>query len=98
MYFVIVVYLKVQFIKIIGVGIAIAVVLDATIIRMMLVPASLKLLGEYNWYCPAPLKKVIDSLGLQEIDEEIVDNDANSELQASNITEALVVSAPEAKV
>ena len=36
-----------------GFGLAIAVFLDATVVRSMLVPASMALLGRWNWYCPA---------------------------------------------
>ena len=35
-----------------GFGVAVAVFLDATIIRRVLVPASMQLLGRYNWYLP----------------------------------------------
>jgi RND superfamily putative drug exporter len=35
-----------------GVGLAVAVLIDATIIRAVLLPASMKLLGERNWYLP----------------------------------------------
>jgi len=40
----------------VGFGLAIAVILDATIIRMVLVPASMELLGDWNWYLPAWLE------------------------------------------
>jgi uncharacterized membrane protein YdfJ with MMPL/SSD domain len=36
----------------VGFGLAVAVILDATIIRMVLVPASMELLGDWNWYLP----------------------------------------------
>jgi len=36
---------------------------------MVLVPATLKLLGEYNWWCPAFIKWVVDFLGLQESED-----------------------------
>jgi RND superfamily putative drug exporter len=36
-----------------GFGLAVAVLLDATIVRSVLVPASMKLLGSWNWYLPA---------------------------------------------
>jgi RND superfamily putative drug exporter len=36
----------------VGFGLAVAVILDATIIRMVLVPASMELLGDWNWYFP----------------------------------------------
>jgi uncharacterized membrane protein YdfJ with MMPL/SSD domain len=44
--------LQFMFLKQFGVGLAIAVVLDATIIRAVLLPASMKLLGDWNWYLP----------------------------------------------
>jgi len=40
-----------------GVGLAAAVLIDATIIRGVLLPATMKLLGDWNWYLPAPLEK-----------------------------------------
>jgi anti-anti-sigma factor len=39
-----------------GVGLAVAVLIDATIIRAVLLPASMKLLGDWNWYFPARLE------------------------------------------
>ncbi len=36
----------------VGFGLAVAIILDATIIRMVLVPASMELLGDWNWYLP----------------------------------------------
>ncbi len=44
--------LQFMFLKQFGVGLAIAVFLDATIVRAVLLPASMKLLGEWNWYLP----------------------------------------------
>jgi RND superfamily putative drug exporter len=42
--------------KMMGVGLAVAVLIDATIIRGILLPASMKLLGDWNWYFPARLE------------------------------------------
>ncbi len=53
-------------IKQLGVGLAIAVIVDATIVRMLLVPATMKLLGERNWWAPAPLRRFHDRFGLRE--------------------------------
>ena len=44
--------LPVIFLKQFGVGLAVAVLLDATIVRGVLLPATMKLLGEWNWYLP----------------------------------------------
>ena len=47
-------------IKQLGVGLAIAVIVDATLVRTLLVPATMKLLGERNWWAPAPLRRFHD--------------------------------------
>ncbi len=44
-------------IKALGIGMAIAVALDATIIRALLVPATMRLLGDWNWWMPAALER-----------------------------------------
>ena len=44
--------LQFMFLKEFGVGLAIAVLVDATIIRAVLLPATMKLLGDWNWYLP----------------------------------------------
>ena len=53
-------------IKEMGLALAIAVVVDATIVRCLLVPATMTLLGERNWWAPAPLRKLYDRFGLRE--------------------------------
>nr|WP_268234020.1 MMPL family transporter [Nocardioides daphniae] len=50
--------------KVIGVGLTLAVVLDATIVRGLLVPAIMRLAGEANWWAPAPLCRLHNRLGL----------------------------------
>ncbi|MEO6715445.1 MAG: MMPL family transporter [Mycobacteriales bacterium] len=54
------------FLKQMGVGLALAVIVDATIVRSLLVPATMKLLGERNWWAPRPLRRVYDRFGLHE--------------------------------
>ena len=53
-------------IKQLGVGLAIAVLVDATIVRTLLVPATMRLLGEWNWWAPAPLRRFHQRFGLHE--------------------------------
>jgi RND superfamily putative drug exporter len=57
-------------IKSIGVGMAIAVFLDATIIRVLLVPATMRLLGHWNWWAPGPLGRLADRLGFSHVEDE----------------------------
>ncbi|HKY68046.1 MAG TPA: MMPL family transporter, partial [Acidimicrobiales bacterium] len=49
-----------------GLGLAIAVVVDATVVRCLLVPATMKLMGRWNWWAPAPLARLHQRLGLRE--------------------------------
>ena len=54
----------ISFIQQLGVGTAVAVALDATIIRALLVPSLMALLGEWNWWAPGPLRRLHARLGL----------------------------------
>jgi RND superfamily putative drug exporter len=56
------------FIKMIGVGLLIAVLVDATIIRALLVPATMRLLGRANWWAPRPLARAWNRYGVRETD------------------------------
>jgi uncharacterized membrane protein YdfJ with MMPL/SSD domain len=58
---------QVIFIKELGLGTALAVLIDATIIRALLVPALMQLLGKWNWWAPAPLARLHARLGFQEV-------------------------------
>lgn len=51
-------------IKEVGIGLAIAVLLDATLVRMLLVPATMTLLGDWNWWAPAPLRRLYVRKGI----------------------------------
>jgi RND superfamily putative drug exporter len=51
--------------KTIGLGLAVAVFLDATLVRLVLVPAVMMLAGEWNWWLPKPLAKVMPKLNLE---------------------------------
>src|SRR4051812_6436197 len=57
-------------IKSIGVGMAIAVAVDATIIRVLLVPATMRLMGRWNWYAPGPLGRLAQRLGFSHVEDE----------------------------
>src|SRR5262249_34565937 len=57
---------KIVFIQQMGVGLAIAVLMDATLVRGLLVPATMRLLGRWNWWAPAPLRAIWRRIGLSE--------------------------------
>ncbi|OZE87356.1 hypothetical protein CH304_01555 [Rhodococcus sp. 15-649-1-2] len=50
--------------RFLGVGMILALIVDATIIRMLLVPSLVKLMGEVNWWAPAWMKKVHEKVGI----------------------------------
>ncbi|TDU91128.1 RND superfamily putative drug exporter [Kribbella voronezhensis] len=54
------------FVKMIGVGLVIAILLDATVVRALLVPATMRLLGRANWWAPAPLARWWQRHGFRE--------------------------------
>ena len=56
----------ITFIKLFGLGLALAVVMDATLIRATLVPAFMKLAGDANWWAPAWMRRIHDRFGFSE--------------------------------
>jgi RND superfamily putative drug exporter len=57
---------SVTFTKLMGVGMIVALIVDATIIRVVLVPATMKLMGAANWWAPAPLRRLHERIGLDD--------------------------------
>jgi uncharacterized membrane protein YdfJ with MMPL/SSD domain len=55
-----------SFIKLIGVGLLVAVLVDATLVRALLVPATMRLLGRANWWLPRPLRRLHARVALHE--------------------------------
>ncbi|MEU4777167.1 MMPL family transporter [Micromonospora sp. NPDC023633] len=52
-------------VKIIGIGLALAVVVDATVVRALLMPATMRLLGRLNWWVPGPLRPLYSRWGIR---------------------------------
>ena len=68
---------SVTFLKLIGLGLAFAVALDATVVRALLVPATMRLLGRANWWLPRPLARLHARLGMT--DEEVPEEPEGAE-------------------
>ena len=62
---------SITFIKLLGVGMIVALILDATLVRMLLVPATMRLLGHANWWAPAPLRRFHAKYGIREDDDPV---------------------------
>lgn len=62
---------SISFIKLIGVAMIVAIVLDALLVRMIVVPAAMRLMGNLNWWLPGPLQRLYDRIGFrEELDEK----------------------------
>jgi RND superfamily putative drug exporter len=67
-------YSDITFIKLFGIGLTLAVLLDATLIRAALVPAFMRLAGNANWWAPKPMRRIYERWGIHEIpDDRVVD-------------------------
>jgi RND superfamily putative drug exporter len=51
--------------KQIGFALAVAIALDASLVRLVLVPATMRLLGSKNWWLPAPLERVLPDIEME---------------------------------
>jgi trehalose monomycolate/heme transporter len=56
----------ITFIKLMGIGMIVALLVDATIIRVLLVPSTMRLLGRANWWAPRPLRRLYARYGIRE--------------------------------
>jgi putative drug exporter of the RND superfamily len=57
---------EITFLQLFGLGAGLAILIDATLVRGVLVPASMRLLGEWSWYAPSGLRRVHARIGLAE--------------------------------
>ena len=70
-------------IKAIGLGMGLAVLVDATIVRALLVPATMRLMGRWNWWAPKPLARLHRRLGFSEKTIDAPDPEVSTEETAS---------------
>jgi len=61
---------SITFLKLLGVGMIVALLVDATVVRILLVPATMRLLGRANWWAPGPLRRLYSRYGLSEAEQE----------------------------
>jgi len=59
------------FMKMIGIGMLVALLLDATVVRALLVPATMKLLGSVNWWAPGPMRRWWERHGVREASQVV---------------------------
>jgi trehalose monomycolate/heme transporter len=60
----------ITFIKLLGVGMIVALLVDASIVRVLLVPAVMRMLGPANWWAPPPLRRLYARYGIREAQDQ----------------------------
>ena len=74
---------KIAFMQLFGLGLTLAVLADATLVRGVLVPSFMRLMGRWNWWAPAPLARLHQRIGLREDADDtgyVAGNDVEKEL------------------
>jgi trehalose monomycolate/heme transporter len=61
---------SIMFLKLLGVGMIVALIVDATVVRILLVPATMRLLGRANWWAPGPLRRLYSRYGISETEAD----------------------------
>ncbi|MEZ0342330.1 MMPL family transporter [Mycobacterium sp. pV006] len=62
---------QVSFMRMMGVGLTLAILADATLVRMLLVPSFMHVLGRWNWWAPAPLARLHARIGFRETPDDL---------------------------
>ena len=72
--------------KLFGVGLASAIFLDATIVRMLLVPATMELLGDKNWWLPRWLDRILPNINVEGTPDAIsIDDEPESDRELASV-------------
>ena len=76
-----------RIVKMLGVGLASAVLLDVTLVRMLLVPATMELLGARNWWIPRWLDRILPKVHIEappDLDAELAELDRETQVPTSH--------------
>jgi RND superfamily putative drug exporter len=74
---------KVAFMRMFGVGLTLAVIADATLVRMLLLPAFMHVLGRWNWWAPKPLARLHERIGVSESGDDDAPGEKREPVTAS---------------
>jgi RND superfamily putative drug exporter len=78
---------EVSFMRMFGLGLTLAVLVDATLVRMMLVPAFMHVVGAWNWWAPKPLARLHQRIGISESGPDGDDGATDSEQPVTTTTD-----------
>jgi RND superfamily putative drug exporter len=78
---------QVSFMRMFGVGLTLAILVDATLVRMLLVPAFMHVLGRWTWWAPKPLARLHERFGISESSDDLIPPAEKRERAAVTVTE-----------
>jgi uncharacterized membrane protein YdfJ with MMPL/SSD domain len=78
---------QVAFMRMFGVGLTLAILVDATLVRMLLVPAFMHVLGRWNWWAPKPLVRLHERFGISESTDDLTPPTEKQERAAVSVTD-----------
>jgi RND superfamily putative drug exporter len=79
---------QVSFMRMFGVGLTLAILVDATLVRMLLVPAFMHALGRWNWWAPKPLVRLHERIGISESTDDLIPPAEKRERAAATVNES----------
>ncbi|WNG91792.1 MMPL family transporter [Mycobacterium sp. ITM-2016-00318] len=79
---------QVSFMRMFGLGLTLAILVDATLVRMLLVPAFMHVLGRWNWWAPKPLVRLHERIGISESADDLIPPAEKRERAAATVTES----------
>ncbi len=79
---------QVAFMRMFGVGLTLAILVDATLVRMALVPAFMHVLGRWNWWAPKPLARLHERIGFSESNDDLIPPAEKLERTAVSVAES----------
>ncbi|OBB05785.1 hypothetical protein A5662_10595, partial [Mycobacteriaceae bacterium 1482268.1] len=77
----------VAFMRMFGVGLTLAILVDATLVRMLLVPAFMHVLGRWNWWAPKPLARLHERIGFSESADDLLPAAEKTQRAAVSVTD-----------
>jgi RND superfamily putative drug exporter len=78
---------KVAFMRMFGVGLTLAILADASLVRMLLVPAFMHVLGRWNWWSPKPLARLHQRIGFSESADDLIPPAERQKQAAVSVTD-----------
>lgn len=72
--------------KMLGLGVTLGILIDASVVRCLLLPAVMRLMGPLTWWAPGPLRRLRDRIGISEFDDDTAEEEPPAPVPAENLS------------